>query len=94
MINLSNIAIAQPLIILRGEYGIIKGDDALIASPNAKNGIVLILFDQKNKITAMAHFDNENNLEENFEKIFNELIEAGADIKNLKCNLMSKNHGS
>ncbi len=94
MINLSEITSAQPLIILRGEYGIIKGENSLIASPNAKNGIVLILSDIENKITALAHFDNESNLEENLEKVFNELTNAGASIKNLKCNLMTKGHGS
>jgi chemotaxis receptor (MCP) glutamine deamidase CheD len=94
MINLSDISSSHPLIILRGEYGVVKGEDILIASPNAKNGIILIMFDQENKITAMAHFDSEDNLEENVEKVFNDIIEAGAEIKNLKCHLMSKNHGS
>jgi chemotaxis receptor (MCP) glutamine deamidase CheD len=88
MINLLDITSSQPLIILRGEYGIVKGDDMVITSPNAKSGIVLILTDAENKITALAHIDTQENIEENIDKILNEMTEAGANIKNLKCNLI------
>lgn len=88
MINLSDLTTSQPLIILRGEYGIIKGEHALAASPNPKNGVLLVLSDVENKITAMAHFDGEKNLEKNLEKIFDEMSKSGANISNLKCNLI------
>jgi len=94
MINLSEIGSVQPLVILRGEYGIVKGDNAIIASPNAKSGVVLILSDQENKITAMAHFDSEKNIEENLEKIFTDLTQAGANTQNLKCNLVENDKSS
>ncbi len=88
MINLSDITSSQPLVILRGEYGIIRGDNAIIASPNSRNGVVLILSDKENKIAAMAHLDSEKTLEENLEKIFADLTQSGANIQNLKCNLV------
>jgi chemotaxis receptor (MCP) glutamine deamidase CheD len=94
MINLSEINSVQPLVILRGEYGIVKGDSAIIASPNAKSGVVLILSDQENKVTAMAHFDSEKNLEENLEEIFASLTKAGANLHNLKCNLIENDKSS
>ena len=92
MINLSEISSSNPLVILRGEYGVVKGENALIAAPSIKHGMVLILTDETNHITAMAQFDDEKNLEKNFQKILNDLIASGADIKNLKCNLVSKAH--
>ncbi len=88
MINLFDVDAPQPLIILRGEYGIIKGENAIIASPNAKSGVVFILSDEQNEITAMAHFDNHQDFEKNLEKIFAEMAEMGADLHNLKCNLI------
>lgn len=94
MINLSELASSQPLIILRGEYGVIIGENALIASPNPKNGVLLVLSDSKNKITAMGHFDSEKNIEENLEKILEEMSKSGADILNLKCNLIENDRTS
>lgn len=88
MINPSIISQSQPLVILKGEYGLAKGDDEVIASPNAKSGVVIILSDSENKIIGMTHFDCEENLEENLEAILSEMAELGADIKNLKCNLI------
>lgn len=88
MINSSGIPQSQPLVILKGEYGIVEGDNEVIASPNAKSGVVIILSDQTNKILGMTHFDCEENLEENLETILSEMATLGADIKNLKCNLI------
>lgn len=90
MINLSEISTSNPLVILRGEYGIIKGENALIAAPSVKHGMVLILTDEQNHITAMAQFDDEKYLEKNLEKILWDMGQNGADIKNLKCNLVAK----
>jgi len=90
MINLSDINSSQPLVILRGEYGIVKGENSLIASPSISSGIVVILSDEENKITAMAHFDGEKNLEENIDKVLSDLAANGAVIKNLKCNVIEK----
>lgn len=89
MINLSEISLSETLVILRGEYGIIKGEDILIGSPNAKNGIVLILTDTKSKITAMAHLDDYKNIEQNIEKFFTDIISVGAKVENIKCKLIS-----
>jgi chemotaxis receptor (MCP) glutamine deamidase CheD len=88
MINLAEIGTTQPLVILRGEYGIIKGSDSIIASPNAKSGVILILSDAENGITAMAHIDGDKNIETNLDKIISDLTLAGANIKNLKCKLI------
>jgi chemotaxis receptor (MCP) glutamine deamidase CheD len=88
MINLFDIDTPQPLIILRGEYGIIKGDESIIASPNAKTGLIFILSDTENKITAMAHIDNHQDLYQNLEKILSDLSEMGANMQNLKCNMI------
>lgn len=88
MINSSGISQSQPLVILKGEYGIVQGDNEVIASPNAKSGVVVILSDPENKIIAMTHFDCEENLEENLEAILSEMAELGANIQNLKCNLI------
>ncbi len=87
MINFFEDDTPQPLIILKGEYGIITGDNAIIASPNAKSGVVMILSDEKNKVTALAHFDENHDLSESLENIILEMVKAGAEIKNLKCNL-------
>ena len=89
MINLSEISSHETLVILRGEYGVVKGENMLIASPNAKNGMVLIFTDTENKITAMAHLDSCENIKENIEKVFAELFKVGAKIENIKCNLYS-----
>lgn len=88
MLNLFDTDTPQPLIVMRGEYGIISGDNSIIASPNAKSGVVLILSDAPNKITAMAHFDTHQDVEENIEKILAEMLKLGAELKNLKCNLI------
>ncbi len=88
MINLSEITNSQPLIILRGEYGIVSGEDSLLASPNPKKGVILILTDDVNKVTAMAHFDCEENIEENIEEIITKMLEKGADEKNLKSHII------
>ncbi len=87
MINFFDEDTPQPLIVLKGEYGIISGDNSIIASPNAKNGVVMILSDAKNKVTALAHFDESQDFKENIENIIAEMIDAGADLANLKCNL-------
>jgi chemotaxis receptor (MCP) glutamine deamidase CheD len=89
MINLSEISLSETLVILRGEYGVIKGEDILIGSPNDKNGIVLILTDTKSKITAMAHLDDYENIEQNVEKILTEIVLVGAEIENIKCKIIS-----
>ncbi|MBP7710210.1 MAG: hypothetical protein KA100_03985 [Rickettsiales bacterium] len=94
MLNLFDTDTPQPLIVLRGEYGIIKGDNSIIASPNAKSGVVFILSDAPNKITAMAHLDEHQDIEENIEKILAEMIELGADLKNFKCNLIENEKSS
>lgn len=73
---------------MRGEYGTILGENALIASPNPKNGVLLVMSDSKNQITTMVHFDSEKNIEKNLEKILGEMSENGADISSLKCNLI------
>ncbi len=88
MINLSEITNSQPLIVLRGEYGIVNGEDSLIAAPNPQKGVILILTDDVNKITAMAHFDCEENIEENIEEIIAKMLERGADLKNLKSHIV------
>lgn len=87
MINLFDGDTPQPLIILRGEYGIIRGDNSIIASPNAKSGVIVILSDPENKIAALAHFDEEQDLKATIEKIISEMVELGANIQNIKCNL-------
>jgi chemotaxis receptor (MCP) glutamine deamidase CheD len=94
MLNLFNTDTPQPLIVLRGEYGIISGNNAIIASPNAKSGVVFILSDPQNKITAMAHLDNHQDVEESIKTIIAEMIEIGADPKNLKCNLIENDKPS
>ncbi len=62
MINLAELNSLQPLVVLRGEYGIISGETSLIAAPNTSGGMILILSDEINHITAMAHLDGERNL--------------------------------
>lgn len=81
----------QPFVILRGEYAVLKGEGASIAAPNATNGTVVLLCDEENKIVSVAHLDGEENLAENLQKIFDDLAQAGADFRNLKCTIMSKN---
>lgn len=90
MINLSEINSQNPLVILRGEYGIIEGENSLIAAPSVKRGSILILFDEINKISAMAHFDGDKNLENSLEIILKELLARGAVLQNLKYNLITK----
>ncbi len=94
MLNLFDIDSPQPLIILRGEYGIISGDNAIIASPNAKSGIIFILSDVQNKITAMGHIDDHQDFEPNIERIIKEMADMGANIQNLKCNLIENDKSS
>lgn len=94
MINLFDIDTPQPLIILRGEYGIISGDSSIIASPNAKSGIVILLSDEENKITAMAHIDNHQDFEESIKKILAEMASTGANLEKLKCNLIENDKPS
>jgi len=92
MINLSNINSSNTLIVLRGEYGVIKGNDFLIAAPNLKNGSVLMIYDEINKVSSMTYFDGDDNLQANIEKILREMMANGADIANLKYNLITKEH--
>lgn len=94
MINLFDVDSPQPLIILRGEYGIIKGDNEIIASPNAKSGIIFILSDEQNKVTALAHLDSHQDFEKNLKRILAEMAEMGANIHNLKCNLIENDKPS
>ncbi len=94
MLNLFDTDTPQPLIVLRGEYGIISGDNAIIASPNAKSGVVLILSDAPNKITAMAHIDEHQDPEKNIKKILAEMVKLGADPKSIKCNLIENDKPS
>ena len=90
MIDLSDLTNHSPLVILRGEYGIVKGENSLLASPNAKNGIILILSSVENQMLVMAHFDDDDKIQANLEKILNEMLQAAGSIKNIKCNLMGK----
>ena len=90
MINLLEVNSQNPLVILRGEYGIIKGENSLIAAPSVKRGSILILFDEVNKVSAMAHFDGDCDLQENLDKIFENLLAKGAKLENLKYNLITK----
>ena len=94
MLNLFDIDTPQPLIILRGEYGIISGDNTIIASPNAKSGTIFILSDTENKITAMGHIDDHQEFEPNIEKILQEMAKMGANLQNLKCNLIENDKPS
>ena len=88
MINLTDISTCQPLVVLRGEYGVVKGDESIIASPNAKSGVIIIISDQENKVTALAHIEDEEKLDENLEKIIADMLEMGADLNYLTCNIM------
>jgi chemotaxis receptor (MCP) glutamine deamidase CheD len=88
MINLTDISTCQPLVILSGEYGVVKGDDSIIASPNAKSGVIVIISDQENKVTALGHIEDTEKLDENLEKIIADMIEMGADLNHLTCNIM------
>jgi len=85
---LSEITNSQPLVILRGEYGIVSGHDSVIASPNPKKGVILILTDAINKIVAMAHFDCEENIESNIENVISEMVKQGANTANLKSHII------
>lgn len=78
-------------VILKGEFAVLQGEGAAIATPNTTSGTVMTLCDTQNKIIAMAHFDDETNLDQNIEKIFDSLKKLGGDVENLKCNIMSKN---
>jgi hypothetical protein len=88
MINLTDISTCQPLVVLRGEYGVVKGEESIIASPNAKSGVIVIISDQENKVTALAHIEDEEKLDKNLEKIIADMVEMGADSNNLTCNIM------
>jgi len=88
MINLTDISNSQPLVVLRGEYGIVKGDESIIASPNAKSGVIVIISDHENKVTALAHIEDAEKLDENLEKIIADMVEMGADSNYLTCNIM------
>ncbi len=88
MINLSEITNSQPIVILRGEYGIVTGADSVIASPNPQKGLLLILSDQISKVVAMAHLDCEENIESNLDQIINEMIAKGANISNIKSHII------
>jgi mevalonate kinase len=88
MINLSEVTNSQPLVILRGEYGIVAGNDSLIAAPNPKKGVILILSDNINKVVSMAHFDCEENIEANIDNIIQEMTQQGAEISNLQSHII------
>lgn len=88
MINLSEITNSQPIVILRGEYGIVTGTDSVIAAPNPQKGILLILSDAVNKVVAMAHLDCEENIENNIDKILSEMSAKGANISNIKSHII------
>jgi chemotaxis receptor (MCP) glutamine deamidase CheD len=88
MINLTDISTCQPLVVLRGEYGVVKDDESIIASPNAKSGVIVIISDQENKVTALGHIEDTEKLDENLEKIIADMIEMGADLNHLTCNIM------
>ena len=89
MIDLHNISQQKPEIVLRGEYGIAVGDSLIIA-PNAKNGKIVILFDNSRQIAAIAHFDNAQKVTENLSNIFNEMRQLGSEISDVKCSVMEK----
>jgi chemotaxis receptor (MCP) glutamine deamidase CheD len=88
MINLTDISTCQPLVVLRGEYGVVKGDESIIASPNAKSGVIVIISDQENKVTALAHIEDDEKLDENLEKVIADMLEMGADSNSITCNIM------
>jgi chemotaxis receptor (MCP) glutamine deamidase CheD len=48
----------------------------------------VIISDQENKITALAHIEDEEKLDENLEKVIADMLEMGADSNNLTCNIM------
>ena len=89
MIDLQNITQRKPEIVLRGEYGIVVGDSAIIA-PNAKNGKIVILFDTEKQIAAIAHFDNAEKVDENISNILDEMSQLGSEVKDTKCSIMEK----
>ncbi len=89
MIDLKDINKQKPEIVLRGEYGIVVGD-SLIVAPNAKNGKIIILFDTKKQIAAIAHFDNAEKVDENLSNILDEMSQLGSDVKDAKCSIMEK----
>jgi len=80
----------KPVVILRGEYALTIGSNGLsLASPNAKNGTLLILSDQTQLVTLMAHLDNNQDFELSFLTIMHDLTDhAEIDFINLKCDLM------
>jgi hypothetical protein len=90
MINFSEINSQNPLVILRGEYGVTKEENSPIAAPNVKRGSILILFDEINKISAMAHFDGDKNLSENLDKLLQSFVASGAKLENVKYNLITR----
>lgn len=89
MIDLHNIATVKPEIVLRGEYGLVSGNNIIIL-PNAKNGKIVILFDTEKQIAAIAHFDGADKVEENLNNILNDMRQLGSEIKSTKCNVMEK----
>jgi len=93
MIDLHDINKKSPEIVLRGEYGITIGDSLIIA-PNAKNGKIVILFDNDKQLAAIAHFDNSEDVAENITDILNEMRQLGSDIKGVKCSVMEKEEKS
>ena len=91
MHSLQEISSDKTLVILRGEYAIILGDDQIIASPDAKKGEVLVICDSKRKITLMAHFDNFDHAEKELDKILLSLRDAGWNPNNGECHLVGGN---
>jgi hypothetical protein len=89
MIDLKEILNKNPEVILRGEFGVVVGE-SLIVAPNAKNGKIVIFFDQKNQIAAVSHFDSSEKLSENLTDIFQELTELGSDVKDLSTTILEK----
>ncbi len=90
MLNLSKLMSSNTLIISEGEYGVIEGENSLIASSKSNSGIILVLTDKNKKITSMAHINDEESIEENLDRIFADMTSMGADIKNLQCNLIGE----
>lgn len=88
MINLSDLKTSKQLVILRGEYGIVQEGNLLAAAPNAKSGIIIILFSQENQMLAMAHVDSEDEVQKNLAIIFDDMLKLANNISSIRCSLM------
>lgn len=84
-----DVSLEQSVFISQNEYCVLKaGSKMYLQTAGVETCCVVILWDEKNKIGAMAHFDGSFDIEDSWDQILGDMVFEGAEREHISAQLL------